>query len=467
VSRSKSATGSAEHPFAALAHRPFRWWFVSQITSASGLATQAVATSWLVLQMTGSAVDLGVLSAASLLPSLVAGAWSGALVDRWDRHRVLIGTQSALTLFSLALCVLIASGAVAYWSILALSAGSGVVNALDGPARQIYVLDLVGRRRLASAVSLYEVILNASRVLGPGLGGVLLAVAGPGACVFANTVSFLAPLAVLLRQRPAPPGPGEAGAAAAARPGADTNAGTDTGAGAGTATRGGADRKGATRAGLRYAWSIPAIRSCLLIAAASGILFNSAVLYPLLADRVFHLGGGGYGALLACFGLGALPGALLAARGGEPTGRQVAGLAAATGLCTIGTACAPDVPVLYLGVATVGLSSIWMVARANTLVQLRSEPALRGRVMGAWTMALPGASPLTALAVGALADAAGARCAFAAAGVLMLAIVAGGRRGLAGIDAGAENPGAENPAVDDEAMGAEVVGAEAVAATDG
>ncbi|WP_377266922.1 MFS transporter [Peterkaempfera sp. SMS 1(5)a] len=397
----------AGSPFAALSVRSFRWWFLSQITSASGGMTQAVATSWLVLQLTGSAVALGVLSAVTMLPSLLLGAWCGAVVDRLDRRLVLIGTQTVLTVLGLVLYVLIAAHAVAYWSILVLSAGSGLVNALDGPARQVYVLDLVGRRQLAGAVSLYEVILNTSRVLGPALGGAVLVTLGAGACVLVNAISFLVPLAVLLLQRPA------------AAPAVHERR---------TAP---ADRRGAARAGLHYAWSVPAIRSCLLIAAACGILFNSGLLFPLLADRVFHLGGGGYAALVCVFGIGALPGALIAARGGEPTGRQVALLAGATGVCTAATAYAPDPVLLYLGMAAVGFTSIWMVARANTFVQLQAAPELRGRVMGAWTMALPGASPITSLAIGALAGAAGARVAFACTGLLLLAVAVGSRRGLA------------------------------------
>lgn len=397
-------------PFAALSYRPFRWWFLSQILSASGGMTQAVATSWLVLQLTGSAVDLSALSAVMMLPSLLFGAWCGSLVDRVDRRRVLIMTQSLLTAISLLLYVLILAHHASYWPILVLSAAGGLVFSLDSPARQVYVLDLVGRDRLASAVSLYEVILNTSRVLGPAAGGVMLALLGPGACVLTNALCYLAPLAVLLRQKPAVAEDERAVPSAAARPRAS--------------------RRGAAREGLRYAWSVPMIRSCLLIAAASGILFNSTLMFPLIAVRVFHLGGGGYGALLSAFGLGALPGALLAARGGEPTGRQVALLAGATGAVTAATACAPDLPLLYLGAAAMGLSSIWMVARANTLVQLRAKPELRGRVMGAWTMALPGASPITSIAVGALADAAGARAAFASAGLLMLVIVAGSWRTL-------------------------------------
>jgi MFS family permease len=404
---------------AALAVPSFRWWFLSQITSSSGLMTQSVATSWLVLKMTGRGFDLALLSAATMLPVLCGSAWAGALVDRIDRRRLLIATQSSLTVLSGVLFVLIASGAARYRSIVAVSVASGLVNAFDGPARQVYVLDLVGRDRLAGAVSLYEVILNTSRVLGPGLGGLFLALLGPAACVLANGVSFLAPIAVLIRYRT------KATAAVVEIGAAEPS---DPAQGSSTRPRKG---KGAARAGLRYAWSIPAIRACLLLAAACGILFNPAVLFPLLAVQSFHLSGGGYGALTAAFGIGALPGALLAARGGgEPTGRQVGWLAVATGLCVAVTAYAPNLPLVFLGMGATGMASIWMIARANTLVQLRADPAMRGRVMGAWTMALPGMSPVTSIAAGPLADAAGARAAFAAAGLLIAGITLAGWRGL-------------------------------------
>lgn len=288
----------AGSPFAALGFRPFRWWFVSQILSASGGMTQAVAASWLVLQLTGSAFDLGLLSAVSMLPSLLAGAWCGALVDRLDRRRALIATQGTLTVLSLALYALVEAHCAAYWSILALSAAGGTVIALDGPARQVYVLDLVGRRRLAGAVSLYEVILNTSRVLGPALGGLMLTVSGPGSCILVNALSYLAPLAVLLAlrrpNRDAAEEPGDGAVAPEPRPA------SRRGATPSSATPAASSRRGATRAGLRYAWSVPAIRSCLLIAAASGILFSSGVLFPLLADRVFHLGGGGTARCCRC-----------------------------------------------------------------------------------------------------------------------------------------------------------------------
>ena len=389
-------------PFASLAHRPFRWWFVSQVVSASGGMTQAVATAWLVLQMTDSAVALGGPTVATMLPVLLLGAAGGTVVDRFDRRRILIWTQAVLAVLGVALYLFVEADAAGYWLILAFSAAGGMVMAVDGPARQVYVLDLVGRERLASAVSLYEVILNTSRVVGPAASAVVLVVWGAGPCILLNAVTFLVPLAVLLVQRPPKRD------APAPRP----------------------RERGAARAGLRYAWSVPLIRSCLLIAAASGIIFNFGVLMPVLTTHEFHLGSGGYGALLAVFGVGAVPGALLAARTDAPTSRQVGLLAGGTGALMILTAFAPAVPLLFAGMAGIGFVSIWMIAAANTLVQLRTEPALRGRVMGAWTMALPGMNPITGIAMGALAQVTNARIVYAAAGLLLVAIVTGSRSTL-------------------------------------
>ncbi len=385
--------------FAALGNPAYRWWFVAQIFSASGVFTQAVAQSWLLLELTGSALDLGLLAVFSWTPVLLGGAWAGAWVDRLDRRRLLITTQTTLIVFGVTLAVLAATGVVRPWMLFALAAATGCVAALDNPARQVFVLELVGRGRVASAVSLYEVILNASRVFGPALGGVLLGLSGPPLCFLVNALSYLPALAVLLRFRPVP-------TPRAAEPGPRA-----------------ADRRepGAVRAGLSYVWRSPAIRACVLLAAAGGTLFNLAVGLPLLATRVFGLGGGGYGAMMAAFGVGALPGAFLAAAGTDwPTGRQIRLLAVGTGVAVLATAYAPHVIVAFVGLAVAGLLSIWLISLANTLVQLRAEPAMRGRVMGVWTMALPGMMPLTSLLTGAVAQAFGGRAGFALAGVALL-----------------------------------------------
>jgi len=161
------------------------------------------------------------------------------------------------------------------------------------------------------------------------------------------------------------------------------------------------------------------------------MLFNLGVTGPLLATRTFHLGGAGYGTMNAIFGLGALAGALAAAyQAADPTGRTVRTLAVATGVAVLLTAAAPTVPLLMVGMAVTGFVSIWLIALANTLAQLRSDPGMRGRVMGVWNMALPGMSPVTALAIGAIADGPGPREAFGVAGACLLAAMAVGWKAL-------------------------------------
>jgi MFS family permease len=412
--------------FRSLESPEYRPWFFAQVFSASGTMTQGVALSWLVLRLTGSGVDLGLMTACTFGPLLVFGPYSGTLVDRFDRRRLLIVTQTLLLLLAGLTAVLIATGVITLWMLFAIAIVTGCVNAPDGTARQVYVVDLVGTQRLASAVSLYEVVLNISRVVGPGVGGALLATVGVAACCALNAVSYLQPLFVLLRHQP------RHAAAAPAAPAA---------------------RKappGQLRAGLRYAWRNRPIRVSLFLAASSGMLFNMSVTLPLLATRVFHLGGGGYGLMMAVFGIGALPGALLASAGsGRPTGRSVGVLALGTAVAVLGTAVAPALWLVMVGMAVTGCLSIWFIAQANTLVQLNSDPSMRGRVMGLWTMALPGTEPATSPFAGYMSQTFGAREGFSLSGLALLLTVTIGWRALNDRPA----PTGDSPA-DDAAAGA-------------
>jgi MFS family permease len=409
------STDNAHRPglrqaFRSLESPEYRPWFFAQVFSASGTMTQAVALSWLVLRLTGSGVDLGLLTACTFGPLLVLGPYSGTLVDRFDRRRLLIATQTLLLLLAALTATLIATGVINLWMLFVIAVVTGCVNAPDGTARQVYVIDLVGTRRLASAVSLYEVVLNVSRVVGPGVGGALLATVGVAACCALNAASYLQPLFVLLRHRP------QHAAAAPAAPAAP------------------AARKappGQLRAGLRYAWRNRPVRVSLFLAASSGLLFNMGVTLPLLATRVFHLGGGGYGLMMAVFGIGALPGALLASAGsGRPTGRSVGVLALATAAAVLGTAAAPELWLVMVGLAVTGCLSIGFIAQANTLVQLNSEPSMRGRVMGLWTMALPGTEPATSPFAGYISQTLGARDGFSLSGLALLLTATIGWRAL-------------------------------------
>ncbi len=373
--------------FSALRIPVFRWWFASQVLSGSGNLTQGLAQAWLVLRLGGGGLALGAVTACTFGPLLIGGPYAGALVDRIDRRHLLMGTQASFIAVSTALGVLTALGSVRLWMVFAGALAGGCVNALDQPARQVYVIDLVGRDRTANAISLTEVVINLSRVLGPATGGVLIAVTGVAGCFFFNAATFVPPLLVLLRFRPSdrvPPRPRE---------------------------------RGAARAGLRYAWGQPPIRYCLLMAAASGMLFGTVAL-PLVAGQVFHVGASGYALMLACFGVGAVGGAVLAASAPAfPAGRSVRALALTSGTVVLATAVSPMFVVELAGLAVCGLFSIWFVSRANAFVQLFAAPEMRGRVMGAWTMALPGMNPLTGVLVGLVCQEIDPRAGFALAGI--------------------------------------------------
>jgi MFS family permease len=365
---------------------------------------QAVGLAWLVLQLGGHGVALGVLGAAAFGPALVVGPWAGALLDHVDHRRVLLSTQVLFTVLSALLAVLDATGAIRLWMVFAIALCSGLVFSVDAPARQVYVLELVGPERTASAVGMFEVIVNASRVIGPATGGVLIATIGVTACFAANAASFVPTFLVLLGLRPTTrlESPGRLRVVAA------------------------------VREGLAYVRGQPALAALLAMAVASTFLFNTGVALPVLATKVFGLGSVGYGALVAAFGLGAIPGALASARTvGEPSGRRIRVLCALTGLCVVVTALAPSALLAYAGMAVTGFVSIWFIALANTLVQLRSAPRVRGRVMGLWTMALPGMNPVTALVAGGVTQAVGARVGFGLGGACLVGAALAGWRALA------------------------------------
>ncbi len=391
--------------------RTYRWWFFSQVLSASGSTMQGVAMSWLVLKLTGSAILLALTATVTFAPSLVGGAWAGSLVDRFERRQVLFWTQSGFLVLSAAFGILVAVGGLRVWVVYTFAFAIGLVNMLDAPARRIFVLDLVGQDRAANAISLNEIVINTSRVLGPAVGGTLLATVGVAACFVVNAVTFLPPLAVVV-------------VLLCRRGWSSTQAAPDE------------RRHGHTWEGLEYVWRKPALRCCVFMAVAGGMLFNMGSTLPLVATRVFHAGPEAYGAMMAAFGAGALFGAVLAGSGSSwPSGRRVRALVLATGLEVCAAAASPWEGMLFAGLALAGFLSIWFIALANALVQLRSDPALRGRVMGVWTMALPGMLPITSLLVGAIATlgggALGARLAFGLSGLALTASALVGWRALA------------------------------------
>ena len=296
--------------------------------------------AWLVLSMTGRAVDLALVTTAAMLPILVGAAPAGMLVDRFDRRRLLLVTQVLLLSIGLLLAALTVTGAITLWMVIVIAFVSGLVAAVDGPARQVFVLDLVGRERLASAVGLYEVVMNAARVIGPSVGGLLLALVGPAACFAFNACTYLLPLGVLVTLR--------VRSTASVR---DADAPTVS-----------------FRDGMAFAFRHPVIRACLLLAAASTMIFNQGILVPVLATDALGLPPRASALSWPRSGWGRCPGRSrrrVAARH-RPDGSWRC-LAFGTGFAIVPLALAPGFVVAVVASAVLGFVSIWFVATANTL----------------------------------------------------------------------------------------------------
>ena len=386
--------------FLALRIRDYRRWSVAQLLSGAGGAASQIAIAWLVVELGGDGIALGAVTACMMLPTLLLGPFIGVLVDRYTRRAVLLVTAVAQMLIAGVLAALTFGGVLELWMVLALSLAHGVAFAADNPARQLLVMDIVGRERMTSAVSMNEVIINGARVLGPAIAGVLLVVSDAGWCFVVNVVLFVPSIVVLLSLRPVvdggPPPPTERSLGA-----------------------------------WRFAMRTPAIRATLLLAVCAAAGYNIAVVIPLVVADVFHADGGTYGALAVAFGLGALPGAFFSATGPTmPRSGEVRAMAVAMAAAVLFAAAAPSLPLLFVGLAAVGTVVMWFIARANAFVMLSTPTAIRGRVMGIWAMALPGSSVVTGLLVGGLADLTDPRIAYAAVGVVTALVVALSWRGL-------------------------------------
>ena len=385
-------------PRAALRVAPYRRWFAAQIFSASGANTQVVAMAWIIVSRTHDGVALALLSFLIFVPGLLAGPWAGRIVDRFDRHRILLGTQLAYFALGAILVAAAVGGFDGVPFLYAVALATGIVTALDAPARQIYVQDLLPRRLIPAAIGLFEVVMNLARVLGPGVAGILLALGGAVPAFVFNALAYLPAVWALVRNRDVPsfaePAPHDGG-------------------------------RVSVWAGIRWAARHPDVLVVLLLAMASGLLFNLTVAVPLLADGEFAIGPQGYGMLVAVFGCGALIGAVRAAtqHTAPPFGRTLL-LAAITGLLVLTSAIAPAWQTFALGLLLVGGFSIWFIARANAYVQLAAPAGIRGQVMSVWTMSLTGVSPFLGLLAGWTAQVAGPRVAFSLSGWLFVAVTA-------------------------------------------
>ena len=393
-------------------HHNYRLFFGGQIVSLAGSWMQNVALAWLVLSLSRSPLAVAMLLFCRFAPYTLFGLFAGSIVDRVDTRRLVVWTQVAAMLTSAALAVVTLTGTATLPIVFALATLGGVTLVLDAPARQVLTFEMVGPRELPNAVALNSGLLNASRVIGPAIAGVLIATAGVGVCFAVNTLSFVAVLAALLAMRASELYPVE------------RSSGTTVLAG--------------TREGLAYAWRDREVRAVLVVVTCVGLVgFNFNTLVPLLASDTLHVDARAFGLLSAAFGLGAFAGAIATASSRRASfGAFRAG---ALGFSVLLFALAPVHEARLAGVILVGVGAAFTLfaANANALVQLAAPGHLRGRLVALYLFAFVGLAPLGSLLSGTLVEVGGTGLAFVVAGSVGLGATAFAtltRRPLAPLD---------------------------------
>jgi MFS family permease len=367
-----------------------------QLISVSGTWMQTVGLSWLVLKLTGSGVQLGAVTAAQFLPLLLLGAVGGLVADRVNKRRLILLTQTSLALGSLLLGILTMSGMITMWMLYAISIWIGVTNAVDNPARQSFVGELVDRGSVANAVSLNAVVMNSARIIGPGIAGVVIYILGTGFLFMVNAASFLAVIVALLLMRPEELFSSERVARA----------------------------RGQLREGFTYVWRTPRLKVPLLILLLVGTLaFEFQVSFPLLASATFHKGAGTYAAFMSFMGIGAVVGGLISATFPQTSIRRLAYTSLGFGALIVVVSFMPNSTAAMLAMIPMGTLSMVFVSIANSTLQLNSDPSMRGRVLSLFTVAYQGSTPIGAPIVGYIGQQLGARYSVAIGGAA--ALVAG------------------------------------------
>jgi len=374
-----AAVRSAEGTFRALRHRNFQLYFGGQLISVAGTWMQAVAQAWLVYEISHSERTLGIVGFAAAIPALLISPWGGVIVDRVPKRALLIATQASAMLLAFILATLSFTHTVQVWHVVVLAAGLGVVNAFDGPARQAFVVEMVGREDLTNAIALNSMMFNAARVIGPAIGGLLLASVGSAWCFFLNGLSYLAVIAGLWAMQMPPQ----------------------------TIKRAVAAPLSEMASGLRYVWHQVDLFALLLIALVFAVFgLSYATVLPAFADQVLHTGATGYGLLNAATGVGAVIGAFIIARtgGGGHRGRLLVWCSLAFPLVLFAFAYVGRFDLSLALALALGLLFMVQFTLINTMLQLRVADEMRGRVLSLYSLTFFGFAPFGNLATGNLAE---------------------------------------------------------------
>lgn len=379
-------------------HRNYRIFFYGQLVSLAGSWMQNVALAWLVLELSGSPLAVGALAFWRFVPFTVFGLAAGVIADRVDSRKLVMGTQGAALVVSVLLAAITLTGTATLSLVYVLAALGGIALAFDAPGRQSLTYQMVGPRSLPNAIALNAGLFNGSRVIGPAIAGVVIAVAGTGICFVINALSFLAVITALASLR-------QEELHSVKR---DTSARFANG----------------LRRALGFVRRDPQLRAVLtVVTIVSTVGFNFHVLVPLLAADTLHVGPEGFGLLSASFGLGALVGALVTATFRGASWRLFATGATGFGVLVLALAPVEDAMLAGLLLFAVGVSFTLFTANANALVQLGAPDQMRGRLISLYLFAFVGVAPVGGLFAGWLADVGGTQLAFAVAGLTSLVTI--------------------------------------------
>jgi MFS family permease len=412
--------------FRSLHVRNYRYYFTGQLISSIGTWVQTVAQGWLVLRLSHeNGSSLGIVVSLQYIPMLVMGAWAGVLADRMSKRKLLLITQLVEGSFAALLATLTVTHVVELWMVYLISFLLGTATAFDMPARQAFAAELVSSEDITNAVSLNSTIQNLSRIIGPAIAGIVIAISGLGVCFYLNAASFLAAFVGLWMIRPAEL----------------------------YATPRIARGKRQIRAGFVYAWETPDLRRIFFVMAFVGTFcFGSfIILGPLLAKIAFHGDAGTYSALSSALGIGSLLGSLLVATRPAPTNNLLYGSCTGMGVLVLITAAAPSLWLALPALAATGVVFMVFLSMMTSTLQLVSAPEMRGRVNSLWALLSMGTTPVGGPLIGYIASHAGPRAAYSLggwaalfAGVLAWSTVMGRRHRE--ITAYADSPAPPEPA---------------------
>lgn len=391
--------GGLTRGFTALRHRNFRLFWIGQLVSLVGTWMQQIGQSWLVLEMTGDPVALGIVAAAQFTPVLFLGLFGGIVADAISKRRALVWTQLAAGGLALILGLLVVSGEVEVWHVFVLALALGVVNSFDMPIRQAFVVEMVGRGDVANAVALNSAVFNVTRIIGPAVAGLTIAGIGLEPLFFVNAVSYLAVIVGLVMMRPSE-------LMSTERAVVERN------------WRSVLDR---LIEGLRYTRRDAQIFLCMaVLGVVATFALNFQVLIPLAARDLLGGDADTYGFLMAATGVGSLISALAFAFGRQASmGRMLLG-AAAIGVAMMGMGISRSFPLSMALMLIAGWGTISMAATINTIIQLGVPDVLRGRVMSVYTTVFAGSTPFGGVFSGTLAAAGGPAAALLAGGAIAL-----------------------------------------------